>query len=48
MFTFHTFSNKHIKHQVKNIKANDWVYLEDEMSRNRWADYFKVNNTKKN
>jgi hypothetical protein len=44
MFTFHTFSNKHIKHQVKNIKANDWIYLEDEMSRNRWADYFKVNN----
>jgi hypothetical protein len=44
MATLHLYSNRHIKNQVKNIKANDWVYLQNSLSRNIWGLYFRSNN----
>jgi len=43
MTTLHVFSNRHIKNQVKNIKNGDWIYLENRLSKKRWALFFKHN-----
>jgi hypothetical protein len=43
MTTLHLYSNRHIKNQVKNIKANDWVYIQNSLSRNIWGLYFRSN-----
>ena len=43
MTTLHTFSNRHIKNEVKNIKNGDWVYLENSLSKKRWSLFFKYN-----
>ena len=44
MTTLHIFSNRHIKNEVQNIKKDDWIYLENGMSKGRWSLYFRVNN----
>ena len=43
MSTLNVFSNRHIKDQVVNIKKGDWVYLENNLSKNRWSLYFNYN-----
>ena len=44
MTTLHVFSNRHIKAEVSNIKKGDWIYLENSLSKKRWALYFKYSN----
>ena len=44
MTTLHIFSNRHIKNEVQNIKKDDWICLENGMSKSRWSLYFRVNN----
>lgn len=44
MPTLHVFSNRHIKNEAQNIKKDDWIYLENGMSKGRWSLYFRVNN----
>jgi hypothetical protein len=44
MTTLHVFSNRHIKNEAQNIKKDDWIYLENGMSKGRWSLYFRVNN----
>jgi hypothetical protein len=43
MTTLHVFSNWHIKSEASNIKTGDWIYLENSLSRKRWALFFKYN-----
>jgi len=38
------YSNRHIQHQVFNVKKDDVLVLENELSRKRWSLYFRVNN----
>lgn len=42
--TLHTFSNRHIMKQVKNIKSGDYIFLENQFSKKRWSLMFKYNN----
>ena len=44
MTTLHVYSNRHIKDQVKNIVADNWIYLQNGLSRKLWALYFRYNN----
>jgi hypothetical protein len=44
MTTLHVFSNRHINAEVSNIKKGDWIYLENSLSKKRWALYFKYSN----
>lgn len=44
MTTLHFFSNRHIKNEIDNIKKGDWLILENELSKNRWALLFRYNN----
>ena len=43
MKTLHVYSNRHIRAQVKTIKLDDWVYLENRLSQKRWSMYFRAN-----
>ena len=43
MKTLHVYSNRHIRAQVKTIRTDDWVYLENRLSRKRWSMYFRTN-----
>jgi hypothetical protein len=48
MRTLHLYSNYHIKHQVKNIRKGDWIFLADGMSRKRWSlifHYYEIDET---
>ena len=40
----HVYSNLHIKEQSTNIQQGDWIFLENEISQNRWSLYFRKNN----
>lgn len=42
MTTLHVFSNMHIAEEILKIKKDDWVYLENSLSRKRWLLYFEV------
>ena len=44
MTTLHVFSNRHIKNEICNIKNEDWIFLENSLSRKRWSLYFETNN----
>jgi hypothetical protein len=44
MATLHVFSNRHIKNEIVNIKKGDWIYLENPLSKKRWALFFKYSN----
>ena len=44
MTTLHVFSNMHIAEEVFKIKKDDWIFLENSLSRKRWSLYFNVNN----
>jgi len=48
MTTLHVFSNRHVKNEVRNIKKNDCIYLENRISRKRWSRYFAYNNIDEN
>ena len=41
MRTLHLYSNYHISKQVHNVRKGDWVFLENKMSRKRWAFMFR-------
>ena len=43
MTTLYVYSNRHVKDQVKNIVAGDWIYLQNGLSRKLWALYFRYN-----
>ena len=43
MRTLHLYSNYHISKQVHNVRKGDYVYLENGMSRKRWAFMFRYN-----
>jgi hypothetical protein len=44
MATLHVFSNRHIKNEIVNIKKDDWIYLENPLSKKRWSLFFKYSN----
>ena len=44
MTTLHVYSNRHVKDQVKNIKMDAWIYLQNGLSRKVWSLYFRYNN----
>ena len=44
MTTLYVYSNRHIKDQVKNIKMDAWIYLQNGLSRKVWSLYFRYNN----
>lgn len=44
MATLHLYSNRYIEEQVKNIKKNDLVFLEDNLSRELWSFWFADRN----
>jgi len=49
MTRIHTFSNRHIINQVKNIRKNDWIVLENSLSQKRWElmfEYYNINSKK--
>jgi hypothetical protein len=41
MTTLHFYSNRHIKNQVEKVNKNDWIVLENRLSKKRWSLYFK-------
>jgi len=44
MSNLRIYSNRHIKNEVQNVEKNDWIYLENSLSRKRWKKYFVYNN----
>lgn len=42
MATLRVYSNRHIKHQVRDVQKGDWIYLENNLSRKRWSLYFRA------
>lgn len=44
MTNLHVFSNRHINAEIFNIKKDDWIYLENSLSKKRWSLFFKYNN----
>ena len=44
MATLHVFSNRHIKNEIVKIKKDDWIYLENPLSKKRWSLFFKYSN----
>ena len=44
MATLHVYANRHIKDQISKIKNKDIIYLENSLSKKRWALFFKYNN----
>jgi len=43
MSTLRIYSNRHIKNEFQNVEKNDRIYLENKLSRKRWAIYFRDN-----
>lgn len=41
MSTIHFFSNRHISAEVSNVKAGDWIVLQNRLSQKRWSLLFR-------
>jgi hypothetical protein len=43
MTAIRVYANRHIKNIVTEVKYGDYIYLENNLSRKRWAIYFRHN-----
>ena len=46
MKTLHVFDNRHIKDRVEKVEKGDTIVLINQLSKKRWATYFRYKNQK--
>jgi hypothetical protein len=48
MIKLHDYTNRHIKDKVADISKNDWIVLQNNLSKKRWKLYFNYSNINEN